>query len=78
MENDDFAFPFQSLGGEEAICPTCGATFNDTWRLQRHLAGLDPVRLECARQDISAIKRAEEAFARDPYSSFGQVRDALW
>jgi hypothetical protein len=77
LEDDYFVSLFQGVECEEAVCPTCGESFGETWRLQRHLAGLDPVRLECARQDISAIKRAEEALARAFFWS-GRGRDALW
>jgi DNA repair exonuclease SbcCD ATPase subunit len=49
----------------EDECPTCGAEIPDASELQEHLDGLDASRLECARQDMAAIKeRAERVWPR--------------
>ena len=44
---------------ESSCCPTCGVFIADLARLLLHLDGLDASRLECARQNIEAIKARE-------------------
>ena len=48
----------------ETECPACGKLI-PLVDYERHLAGLDPERPECPRQDIEAIKRMQRP--RDPY-----------
>lgn len=44
------------MNDESSRCPTCGEVIPEPDRLALHLDGLDASRLECARQDIEAIK----------------------
>jgi hypothetical protein len=48
-----------NAAGEGVTCPTCGEAIEPELT-QMHLAGLDETRLECARQNIAAIKRLHE------------------
>jgi hypothetical protein len=36
-------------------CPTCGVEIDSPAELERHLAGVDAKRLDCAHQDLDTI-----------------------
>lgn len=45
---------------QQWTCPACGFVSATEAERQRHEAGVDAQRLECARQDIEAIKAQQQ------------------